>query len=100
MRTIIALTCALALILIAVSSRVTADSRSQPADELAGAQCIVRLRGDAMGVIYNDRIPSLGNLQELDGTMSKVTADSYVLTHDGHTYWIPKTSVALVEVKK
>lgn len=63
-----------------------------------GDRCTVYLRGDATGAVYHDRVAAVGNLVSRHGSVVRTDGSWFVLSHDGREDWIPRTSIALIEV--
>lgn len=75
-----------------------APGRAAAAEPLTGQPCNVFLRGDASGVAIHDRLPGLGNLIRLSGTITEADDRWLVLKEsDGVQYRVPVTSVLTIE---
>jgi hypothetical protein len=93
------------MILAALVALTTRPGAAGPAGEgnaeaglRPGDRCVVYLRGDATGVAYPDRIAAVGNLAARRGSLVKIDDSWLVLRHGDKDDWIPRASVALVEV--
>ena len=63
-----------------------------------GDNVTVYLRGDASGTVFNDRIPSTGNLVSRTGKVVSDWESWLVIEVAGDRHCIPHDSIALVEV--
>jgi hypothetical protein len=86
------------------TARHAAAARDEPAAAgpavapLTGRPCTVVLRGDASGVAFKDRLPDLGNMVRLSGTLTDADDRWLALkAAQGRQYRIPVASVLAIE---
>ena len=61
--------------------------------------CTVYLRGDVCGLALHDRVGDIGNLIVHSGQVVQLNDQWIALADKDQTWWIPRTSVALIVSK-
>ena len=77
-------------------------TRPAPSDSigsLVGANVTVYLRADAVGTHFNGSNMELKNLIVRRGAFVRVEGDWFVLRNEAQETWIPRNSIALVEMR-
>ena len=70
-----------------------------PNAPLAGANCTVYLRADAVGIQFTGANMEFRNLTSRRGTFVRCDEHWLVLKNESQEVWVPRTSIALLEVR-
>jgi hypothetical protein len=66
------------------------------AGQVLNGVCTVYVRGDVSGMAMHERMMAVGNLISCTGKVVQLNDQWLVLTSADQTWWIPRTSIALV----
>ena len=73
-----------------------AQANGPMAGQVLNGACTVYVRGDVSGIALHDRLAAVGNLISCSGKVVQLSDQWLVLAGPDQTWWIPRTSIALV----